>query len=52
LVFEKTFEGLAMDHMEGNEEIFDKLMGDKDFRKIVSENLLHKVHNAVNALDY
>ena len=49
LVFEKAFEGLAIDRMEGNEEIFGKLMGDKDFQKVVSENLLHKVFNTINA---
>ncbi|OEU67024.1 MAG: type I restriction endonuclease subunit R [Desulfobacterales bacterium PC51MH44] len=48
-VFEKAFEGLAIDRMEGNEEIFGKLMGDKVFRKLVSENLLHRVFNAINA---
>ena len=52
LVFEKAFEGLAIDRMEGNEEIFSKLMGDKDFHRIVSENLLHKVFTAVNAPGY
>ena len=49
LVFDKAFEGLAIDRMEGNEEIFGKLMGDRDFRKVVSEHLLHKVFNEVNA---
>jgi hypothetical protein len=46
--FEKAFEGLAIDRMEGNEEIFGKLMGDRDFRKVVSEHLLHKVFNEIN----
>ena len=49
LVFDKAFEGLAIDRMEGNEEIFGKLMGDRDFRKVVSEHLLHKVFNEINA---
>lgn len=49
LVFEKAFEGLAIDRMEGNEEIFGKLMGDTEFRKVVSENLLHKIFDAVKA---
>ena len=32
-VFEKAFEGLVIDRMEGNEEIFGKLMADSEFRK-------------------
>lgn len=51
LVFEKAFEGLAIDRMEGNEEIFGKLMGDTEFRKVVSENLLHKIFSTINASD-
>ncbi|MEI6154481.1 MAG: type I restriction endonuclease subunit R, partial [Deltaproteobacteria bacterium] len=43
-VFEKAFEGLAIDRMEGNEEIFGKLMSDRDFRDVVVENLLGKVY--------
>jgi len=49
LVFEKAFEGLAIDRMEGNEEIFGRLMGDLVFRRVVSENLLHKIFDAINA---
>ena len=51
LVFEKAFEGLAIDRMEGNEEIFGKLMSDTEFRKIVSESLLHKIFSAINTSD-
>ena len=43
-VFEKAFEGLVIDRMEGNEEIFEKLMSDKDFRDTAVENLLGKVY--------
>jgi type I restriction enzyme R subunit len=43
-VFEKAFEGLVIDRMEGNEEIFGKLMGDKDFRDLAVEHLLGKVY--------
>jgi type I restriction enzyme R subunit len=46
-VFEKAFEGLVIDRMEGNEEIFSKLMGDGEFRKLAVENLLHKVYGAL-----
>ncbi len=44
-VFEKAFEGLLIDRMEGNEEIFGKLMSDKDFRDIAIEHLLDKVYS-------
>ena len=46
-VFNKAFEGLVIDRMEGNEEIFGKLMSDGEFRKLASENLLHKVYKAL-----
>jgi len=34
--------------MEGNEEIFGKLMGDSEFRKLVSYHLLHIVYESIN----
>jgi len=43
-VFEKAFEGLVIDRMEGNEEIFEKLMSNKDFRDVAVGNLLDKVY--------
>ncbi len=46
-VFEKAFEGLVIDRMDGNEEIFGKLMSDADFRKLAIEHLLHKVYTAL-----
>ena len=46
-VFNKAFEGLVIDRMEGNEEIFGKLMSDGEFRKLASEHLLHKVYKAI-----
>jgi type I restriction enzyme R subunit len=46
-VFDKAFEGLVIDRMEGNEAIFDKLMSDAAFRKAASEHLLHKVYHAI-----
>lgn len=33
--------------MEGNEDIFRKLMGDADFRSLASEHLLNKVYKAL-----
>ncbi len=44
-VFEKAFEGLVIDRMEGNEEIFGRLMSDKDFRDLAVEHILGKVYN-------
>jgi type I restriction enzyme R subunit len=49
-VFEKAFEGLVIDRMEGNEEIFGKLMGDSEFRKLAVEHLLHKVYGALKKM--
>jgi type I restriction enzyme R subunit len=46
-VFEKAFEGLVIDRMEGNEEIFGKLMADGEFRKLAVEDLLSKVYRAL-----
>jgi len=46
-VFEKAFEGLVIDRMDGNEEIFGKLMADGDFRKLAVEYMLHKVYGAL-----
>ena len=46
-VFEKAFEGLVIDRMEGNEEIFGKLMSDKDFRDLAVEHLLGNVYNVL-----
>ncbi len=47
-VFDGIFEGLVIDRMDGNEEIFSKLMSDTTFREIASDNLLHKVYNSIN----
>jgi type I restriction enzyme R subunit len=46
-VFEKAFEGLVIDRMEGNEEIFGKLMTDGEFRKLAVDHLLDKVYGAL-----
>ena len=47
-VFEQAFEGLVIDRMEGNEEIFGKLMADGEFRKLAMEHMLAKVYGAIN----
>ncbi len=46
-VFEKAFEGLVIDRMDGNEDIFGKLMSDGEFRRLAMEHLLHKVYGAL-----
>ena len=46
-VFRKAFEGLVIDRMEGNEEIFTRIMGDGDFRDLASEHLLRKVYRSL-----
>lgn len=47
-VFEKAFEGLVIDRMEGNEEIFGKIMADGEFRTLAVEHLLSKVYRALS----
>jgi type I restriction enzyme R subunit len=46
-VFDKAFEGMVIDRMDGNTEIFNKLMRDEDFRALVTDDLLHKVYNSL-----
>jgi type I restriction enzyme R subunit len=46
-VFLKSLEGLFIDRMEQNEEIFAKYMNDPDFRKVVSEHLLKQVYDQI-----
>lgn len=46
-VFVKALEGLFIDRMEQNEELFAKYMNDPDFRKIVSEHLLKQVYEQI-----
>ena len=46
-VFEKAFEGLVIDRMDGNEDIFGKLMSDGEFRRLAMEHLLHKVYGTL-----
>lgn len=50
-VFEKAFEGLVIDRMDGNEDIFGKLMSDGEFRRLAMEHLLHKVYGALKGRD-
>lgn len=48
-VFEKAFEGLVIDRMDGNEEIFSKLMSDGEFRRLASEYILDKVYKSLRS---
>ncbi|ODS23966.1 type I restriction endonuclease subunit R [Candidatus Endobugula sertula] len=46
-VFDKVFDGLVIDRMEGNEDIFDNLMSNPELRQTVFENLLYRVYQAI-----
>jgi type I restriction enzyme, R subunit len=43
-VFDKMLEGLFIDRMEGNEEIFDRVMNDPAFRIIAADQLMRDVY--------
>lgn len=43
-VFERMLEGLFIDRMDGNEEIFDRIMKDPQFRNIASDHLMREVY--------
>ena len=43
-VFERMLEGLFIDRMEGNEEIFDRIMQDDAFRDVASAHLVREVY--------
>jgi type I restriction enzyme R subunit len=47
LVFEKMLERLFVERMEGNEEIFVRLMNDNDFRNVASKHLVRDVYSAI-----
>ena len=46
-VFQKALEGLFIDRMEQNEELFAKYMNDPSFRKVVDEHLLTQVYEQI-----
>ncbi|PSW02563.1 RNA-binding domain-containing protein [Photobacterium lipolyticum] len=48
-IFEKAFEGLVIDRMDGNEDIFTRLMGDAEFRTMASKNLMKKVYKKLSS---
>ncbi|MGB6283359.1 MAG: hypothetical protein WBG18_02875, partial [Xanthobacteraceae bacterium] len=44
-VFDRMLEGLFIDRMEGNEDIFDRLMNDIEFRNIAANNLMRDIYH-------
>ena len=46
-VFSKALEGLFIDRMEQNEELFARYMNDADFQKLVGEHLLRQVYTQI-----
>jgi type I restriction enzyme, R subunit len=48
-VFERMLEGLFIDRMEGNEEIFDRIMQDASFRDAASTHLMREVYDRLRA---
>ena len=44
LLFDKELEGLFVDRMEGNDEIFRRVMQDEQFRALASAYLMNKVY--------
>lgn len=47
-VFEKTLEGLFIDRMDQNQEIFARFMNDKDFQQVVANVLMRQVYNQIH----
>lgn len=45
--FGKVLDGLFVDRMEGNEEIFARVMGDKAFRSAAQEHLAREVYERI-----
>ena len=48
-VFLKALEGLFIDRMEQNEEITAKYLNEKDFQKVVGQELLKQVYEQINS---
>jgi type I restriction enzyme R subunit len=46
-IFDKALEGLLIDRMDGNEEIFAKLMNDDKFRDVAARHLLRQVYDQI-----
>src|SRR5258708_30033014 len=50
-VFDRMLEGFFVDRMEGNEEIFDRIMNDPAFRNLASEQLMREVYERLRNLE-
>jgi type I restriction enzyme R subunit len=48
-VFDRLLEGLFIDRIEGNEEIFDRIMNDPQFRNLASLHLMRDVYERLRA---
>ncbi len=46
-MFNKELENLFIERMEGNEEIFQRLMNDDEFRTIVARHLMQAVYEQI-----
>ena len=46
-VFERALDSLFIDRMEGNEEIFGRVMSDKDFRSVASDQIARDVYREI-----
>ncbi|KTD65381.1 type I restriction endonuclease subunit R [Legionella spiritensis] len=51
LVFEKMLEGFFVERMEGNEDIFSKLMNDPKFHEVAASYLVKAVYDRVHNLE-
>ena len=51
LMFEKELEGLFVDRMEGNDDIFRHVMQDEQFRAVASGYLMSKVYERARTAD-
>jgi type I restriction enzyme R subunit len=43
-VFDRMLEGLFIERMEGNENVFNRLMNDDEFRSIAASHLVQQVY--------
>ena len=44
LLFDKELEGLLVDRMEGNDEVFRRVIQDEQFRAVASAYLMNRVY--------
>ncbi len=51
LVFNAMLEGMFIERMEGNEEIFVKLMNDDQFRQVAADGLVKRVYETLVGAD-